>query len=63
MVKLNFGVTGDEIFQFVLLLQYTTPSAIVLEAIGCLRSYAIQEASTLLFWQHGFTIFSHFVNI
>ncbi|KAF7850839.1 hypothetical protein BT93_L4957 [Corymbia citriodora subsp. variegata] len=43
---------GDELYKFVLLLQYTTPSAILLGAIASLRGYAVSEASALLFWQH-----------
>ncbi|CBI29323.3 unnamed protein product, partial [Vitis vinifera] len=38
-------------YGFMLLLQYTTPSAILLGAIASLRGYAVSEASTLLFWQ------------
>ena len=37
-------------YGFMLLLQYTTPSAILLGAIASLRGYAVSEASTLL-WQ------------
>jgi predicted permease len=40
------------LYQFVLLLQYTTPSAILLGAIASLRGYAVKEASALIFWQH-----------
>ncbi|KAK6921651.1 Membrane transport protein [Dillenia turbinata] len=61
--KLNFAVMGDEMFRFVLLLQYTTPSAILLGAIAGLRGYAVQEASALLFWQHVFALFSLSVNM
>lgn len=50
--KLNFLVEGDQMYRFVLLLQYTTPSAILLGAIASLRGYAVKEASALLFWQH-----------
>lgn len=56
--KLNFLVDGDQLYRFVLLLQYTTPSAILLGAIASLRGYAVNEASTLLFWQHIFALFS-----
>ncbi|KAJ6926507.1 protein PIN-LIKES 2-like [Populus alba x Populus x berolinensis] len=42
----------DRLYQFVLLLQYTTPSAILLGVIASLRGYAVKEASALLFWQH-----------
>lgn len=56
--KLNFLVEGDAMFRFVLLLQYTTPSAILLGAIASLRGYAVSEASALLFWQHVFALFS-----
>lgn len=54
--KLNLLV--DKMFGFVLLLQYTTPSAILLGAIASLRGYAVSEASALLFWQHVFALFS-----
>ncbi|QCD90034.1 protein PIN-LIKES 2 [Vigna unguiculata] len=56
--KLNFLVDNDAMFKFVLLLQYTTPSAILLGAIASLRGYAVSEASALLFWQHIFALFS-----
>ncbi|OAY47214.1 protein PIN-LIKES 2 [Manihot esculenta] len=56
--KLNFLVQGDAMYRFVLLLQYTTPSAILLGAIASLRGYAVKEASALLFWQHGFALCS-----
>lgn len=56
--KLNLLVQGDEMYRFVLLLQYTTPSAILLGAIASLRGYAVSEASALLFWQHIFAVFS-----
>ncbi|KAI3518579.1 hypothetical protein L1887_07384 [Cichorium endivia] len=49
---------GDRMFQFVLLLQYTTPTAILFGAIASLRAYAVSEASTLFFWQHVFALFS-----
>lgn len=45
-------------YQFVLLLQYMTPSAILFGAIASLRGYAVSEASALLFWQHVFALFS-----
>ncbi|CAK7344179.1 unnamed protein product [Dovyalis caffra] len=50
--KWNLLIDGDQLYRFVLLLQYTTPSAILLGAIASLRGYAIKEASALLFWQH-----------
>lgn len=50
--RLNLLIPGDDMFRFVLLLQYTTPSAILLAAIASLRGYAVKEASALLFWQH-----------
>ncbi|XP_057961168.1 protein PIN-LIKES 2 [Malania oleifera] len=56
--KLNFLVHGDQMYKFVLLLQYTMPSAILLGAIASLRGYAVSEASALLFWQHVFALFS-----
>ena len=56
--KLNFLVENDAMFKFVLLLQYTSPSAILLGAIASLRGYAVSEASALLFWQHIFSLFS-----
>ncbi|PKI68423.1 hypothetical protein CRG98_011220 [Punica granatum] len=54
----NFLIAGDQLYKFVLLLQFTTPSAILLGAIGSLRGYAMSEASALLFWQHVFAVFS-----
>ncbi|KDP34975.1 hypothetical protein JCGZ_09263 [Jatropha curcas] len=56
--KLNFLEQGDAMYRFVLLLQYTTPSAILLGAIASLRGYAVKEASALLFWQHVFALLS-----
>ncbi|XP_071711356.1 protein PIN-LIKES 2 [Rutidosis leptorrhynchoides] len=56
--KMNLLIQGDRMFQFVLLLQYTTPSAILFGAIASLRGYAVSEASALLFWQHVFALFS-----
>ncbi|KAJ1377703.1 Membrane transport protein [Sesbania bispinosa] len=56
--KLNFLVENDGMFKFVLLLQYTTPSAILLGAIASLRGYAVSEASAVLFWQHVFALLS-----
>ena len=56
--RLNILVAGDQLYQFVLLLQYTTPSAILLGAIASLRAYAVKEASAVLFWQHVFALFS-----
>ncbi|XP_059315937.1 protein PIN-LIKES 2-like [Lycium ferocissimum] len=56
--KMNFLVEGDHMYTFVLLLQYTTPSAILLGAIASLRGYAVSEASALIFWQHLLALFS-----
>ncbi|WOL03833.1 protein PIN-LIKES 2 [Canna indica] len=50
--KLHILVEEDPMYRFVLLLQYTTPSAILLGAISSLRGYAVKEASAILFWQH-----------
>lgn len=51
-------ISPDPMFKFVLLLQYSTPSAILLGAIASLRGYAVREASALLFWQHVFALLS-----
>ncbi|OIW17334.1 hypothetical protein TanjilG_22446 [Lupinus angustifolius] len=56
--KLHLLVLDDAMYRFVLLLQYTTPSAILLGAIASLRGYAVSEASALLFWQHIFALLS-----
>ncbi|KAB2611690.1 hypothetical protein D8674_019722 [Pyrus ussuriensis x Pyrus communis] len=56
--KLNLLVSDDQLYRFVLLLQYTTPSAILLGAVASLRGYAVREASALLFWQHIVAVFS-----
>lgn len=56
--RMNFLIPGDQMYRFVLLLQYTTPSAILFGAIASLRNYAVSEASALLFWQHVFALFS-----
>ncbi|KAG6410142.1 hypothetical protein SASPL_128192 [Salvia splendens] len=55
---LKIFVAGDEMYKLVVLLQYTTPSAILLGAVGSLRGYAAKEAAALLFWQHIFAVFS-----
>ena len=56
--ELGLLINDDAMYRFVLLLQYTTPSAILLGAIASLRGYAVAEASALLFWQHIFAVFS-----
>eukprot|EP01018_Ginkgo_biloba_P027281 Gb_18659 [translate_table: standard] len=56
--KLDILVSGDKMFAFVLLLQYTMPSAILLGAMTSLRGYGTKEASALLFWQHVFALAS-----
>ncbi|KFK41534.1 hypothetical protein AALP_AA2G141800 [Arabis alpina] len=56
--KLSLLSSADPMFKFVLLLQYSTPSAILLGAIASLRGYAVREASALLFWQHVFALLS-----
>ncbi|KAJ8770278.1 hypothetical protein K2173_012748 [Erythroxylum novogranatense] len=56
--KLSLLAANDAMYRFVLLLQYTSPSAILLGAIASLRGYAVKEASALLFWQHVFALFS-----
>lgn len=50
--KFDFLIHEDQMYKFVLMLQYTTPSAILLGSIASLRGYAVTEASALLFWQH-----------
>lgn len=56
--RMNFLVEGDHMYTFVLLLQYTMPSAVLLGAIASLRGYAVSEASALIFWQHLLALFS-----
>lgn len=56
--KLGFLIAGDKMYRFVLLLQYSMPSAILLGAVARLRGYAVSEASALLFWQHIFAVVS-----
>ncbi|CAI0627121.1 unnamed protein product [Linum tenue] len=56
--EMGLLVGGDQLYRFVLLLQYTTPSAILLGAVASLRGYAVREASALLFWQHICAVFS-----
>lgn len=56
--RMHFLVEGDHMYTLVLLLQYTTPSAVLLGAIASLRGYAVSEASALIFWQHLLAIFS-----
>ncbi|GMI63410.1 PIN-LIKES 2 [Hibiscus trionum] len=54
----NCLISDNSMYRFVLLLQYATPSAILLGAIASLRGYAVREASALLFWQHVFALLS-----
>ncbi|XWS75532.1 hypothetical protein CRYUN_Cryun01aG0098000 [Craigia yunnanensis] len=61
--KWKFLISDNSMYRFVLLLQYTTPSAILLGAIASLRGYAVREASALLFWQHVFALLSISVHI
>lgn len=56
--KFNFLIHEDQMYKFVLLLQYTTPSAILLGSVATLRGYAVTEASALLFWQHMLALLS-----
>lgn len=50
--KVNILIPENKMYRFVLLLQYTTPTAILLGAVARLRGYSVSEASALLFWQH-----------
>ncbi|KAG8046689.1 hypothetical protein GUJ93_ZPchr0008g12244 [Zizania palustris] len=50
--RLHLLVEQDHMYRFVLSLQYSSPSAILLGAIASLRGYGVKEASALLFWQH-----------
>ncbi|KAK8532277.1 hypothetical protein V6N13_131613 [Hibiscus sabdariffa] len=54
----NCLVSDNSMYRFVLLLQYATPSAMVLGGIASLRGYAVREALALLFWQHVFALLS-----
>ncbi|WCJ25280.1 Auxin efflux carrier family protein [Euphorbia peplus] len=56
--KWNMLIEGDLMYRFVLLMQYTTPSAILLGALANLRGYAVKESSALLFWQHACALVS-----
>ncbi|CAI9110614.1 OLC1v1010670C1 [Oldenlandia corymbosa var. corymbosa] len=56
--ELKFLIAGDQMYRFVLLLQYTTPSAILFGAVASLRGYAVGEASAILFWQHVVAVFT-----
>ncbi|VAH70162.1 unnamed protein product [Triticum turgidum subsp. durum] len=56
--RLHLLVENDQMYRFVLSLQYSTPSAILLGAIASLRGYSVKEASALLFWQHICAVFS-----
>ncbi|KVH96227.1 hypothetical protein Ccrd_001691 [Cynara cardunculus var. scolymus] len=56
--KMHLRVATDAIYGYVLLLQYATPSAILLGAVARMRGYAVTESSALLFWQHLFALFS-----
>lgn len=56
--KIHLLVDDDSVYRYMLLLQYATPSAILLGAVARMRGYAVKECSALLFWQHVFAIFS-----
>ncbi|VAH86305.1 unnamed protein product [Triticum turgidum subsp. durum] len=59
--RLHLLVENDHMYRFVLSLQYSTPSAILLGAIASLRGYSVKEASALLFWQHICVWAGHFI--
>ncbi|KAI3502567.1 hypothetical protein L1887_30710 [Cichorium endivia] len=56
--KMHLLVDDDSVYRYVVLLQYATPSAILLGVVARMRGYAVKECSALLFWQHVFAIFS-----
>ncbi|KAI3825090.1 hypothetical protein L1987_06566 [Smallanthus sonchifolius] len=56
--KVHLLIADDAMYRYVLMLQYATPSAILLGAVAIMRGYAVSEASALLFWQHVFALFS-----
>nr|GMC67864.1 protein PIN-LIKES 2-like [Ipomoea batatas] len=56
--KANILIPDNQMYRFVLLLQYTTPTAILLGAVARLRNYSVSEASALLFWQHVLALLS-----
>ena len=56
--KMHLLVDDDAMYKYVLLLQYATPSAILLGVVARMRGYAVSESSALLFWQHMFALFS-----
>ncbi|KAJ7551042.1 hypothetical protein O6H91_07G131200 [Diphasiastrum complanatum] len=56
--RLGFIPQDNKMFMFVLLLQYTMPSAILSGAMTSLRGFGEREASAVLFWQHIFAVIS-----
>ncbi|KAK9064585.1 hypothetical protein SSX86_015967 [Deinandra increscens subsp. villosa] len=56
--KMHILIPDDAMYRYVLMLQYATPSAILLGAVARMRGYAVSEASALLFWQHIVSLFS-----
>ncbi|KAL8248562.1 hypothetical protein R6Q59_005430 [Mikania micrantha] len=56
--KMHLLIADDAMYRYVLMLQYATPSAILLGAVARMRGYAVSETSALLFWQHVFALFS-----
>ncbi|KAM7267453.1 hypothetical protein ACFE04_009619 [Oxalis oulophora] len=54
----NLLIDGDGLYRFVLLLQYSMPSAILLGAVASFRGYAVSEACAILFWQYVLALFS-----
>ncbi|KAI5072114.1 hypothetical protein GOP47_0012220 [Adiantum capillus-veneris] len=56
--KLGLLVVGDELFEFVLLLQHSMPSSVLAGSVAALRGVAVKEAAAILFYEHIVAIFS-----
>lgn len=56
--KLGFLVAGDELFEFVLLLQHTMPSSVLAGSVAALRGVAVKESAAILFYEHIVAILS-----
>ncbi|XP_002977054.2 protein PIN-LIKES 2 [Selaginella moellendorffii] len=54
----GFLPQGDKMFHFVLLLQHAMPSSILMAGLTSVRGYGEKEASSVLFWQHIFSVVS-----
>eukprot|EP00250_Pteridium_aquilinum_P035833 c9983_g1_i1 orf=283-1488(+) len=56
--KLGFLAKGDNLFEFVLLLQHSMPSSILAGNVAALRGVAVEESAAVLFYEHILSVLS-----